>query len=144
MFPDQPNMASQLAEKYPRANILPPKVNLARVLAEPDKSKRKRVALEGMEYEAWYGGKAELLYNSKFTSMEVWVLEGAYEDAKDIFTTGITLFCGEYPLPVEPSQVFQVTLTMREGGGTPTWFFRSDGRLTLSLPATEQLKAEQP
>ncbi len=59
---------------------------------------------------------------------------------KDLFTTGITILCAEYPLPVETGQVFQVEAAVREGGNTASWFFRSDGKTQFSLPVTEQIK----
>lgn len=137
---DLPNMASRLAEKYPGVNIGPPRVKLADTLSEPDRAQRKTVTLAGREYGAWYGGRAKLPYNAKFSEIEVWVLEDAYEDARELFTSGITILCGEYPLPVETGQVFQVEVTLREGGNRALWFFRSDGRSQLSLPVTEQIK----
>ena len=140
MSGDMPNMASQLAEKYPDVNIGPPKVSLADTLEEPDRSRKKTVTIAGKEYDAWYGGRAELPYNAKFSSVEVWAVEGAYEDVKDLFTTGITILCAEYPLPVETGQVFQVEAAVREGGNTASWFFRSDGKTQFSLPVTEQIK----
>ena len=49
MSGDMPNMASQLAEKYPDVNIGPPKVSLADTLEEPDRSRKKTVTIADKE-----------------------------------------------------------------------------------------------
>lgn len=97
-----------------------------------------RLRVRGREYAASYFGKQDMSsWSRDFSSREFWRLEGAYDDLKAMPKNGNVLPYGNYPMLVEPGQVFAVDYAKADGTVSRI-FYRSDGAVWKGAPTTEE------
>jgi hypothetical protein len=101
------------------------------------------ITINGKEYTASYFGSVDLTYTLPgYKRRDVWRIEDAYEDFKDVPTTGNVLPYYNYPMSIEDGQVFKVVYTM-ESGKTFTEYHRCDGNEWNGNLTTEQIELSE-
>ena len=97
------------------------------------------LTINGKEYTASYFGCMDLTNSLPgYKRRDVWRIEDAYEDFKDVPTTGNVLPYYNYPMSIEDGQVFKVVYTM-DSGNTFTEYHRCDGNEWNGNLTTEQM-----
>ncbi len=97
------------------------------------------VTINGKEYETTYFGSVDLSKLLKdYSTREVWRIENAYEDLKDLPLKNNVLPYNNYPMVVEKGQVFKLVYTMKNGS-TKTEYHRSDGTTWNSNEVTQEI-----
>jgi hypothetical protein len=98
------------------------------------------IVLNGKEYTASYFGSTDLsAMLPDYSTREVWRIEDAYEDLKDVPTTDNVLPYDNYPVRVEAGQVFKLVYTMKDGS-VITEYHRSDGDTWNGREVTNQIQ----
>jgi hypothetical protein len=128
-----PCMANQLAARY-GAQVSAEDLSWVRGDIAP--LRRDSIEVSGKTYEASYFGRQDLTGFRDFACRDFWRLENAYADLKDAQKTGDVLPYSEYPMQVEPGQVFVIDYTMTDGS-VMRLYYRSDGAQWQGAPATE-------
>lgn len=127
-----PCMATQLAETYGEA-LHSEDLSLLRQPLQED-----AIEIAGKTYKASYYGEMDVSsFSTEYQRREYWRLENAYEEFKDCPTTGNVLPYDNYPVQIEPGQVFVIDYTKRDGS-VERQYFRSDGNTWHDLPTTEE------
>ncbi len=116
-------------------------VNLCEIVrslpAEP--IAEETITINGKEYEASYFGSMDLSAALPgYRSRDVWRIEGAYEYFKNVPVTGNVLPYDNYPMHIEPGQIYKLVYTM-DDGSTFTEYHRSDGNEWQGKIITEQM-----
>ena len=97
------------------------------------------ITLYGKEYTASYYGSMDLsAVLPEYQSRDVWRIEDAYEDFKDVPTTGNVLPYDNYPMNIEAGQVFKIVYTKKDGT-VIVEYHRCDGMEWLGKLSTEQM-----
>ncbi len=99
------------------------------------------VTVNGKHYTASYFGEEDISKISGYKTRKFWRLENAYQDFKDLPTTGEVMTYSNYPVTVETGQVFMVELLNR-AGTTETRYYRADGDSLEGRPVTTQVKVD--
>ena len=83
--------------------------------------------ISGTTYVASYYGSQDIAsWSDRYTSREFWRIENAYSDFQSSPTTGEYLPASNYPMPIEPGQIFIIDYTLKSGG-TERMVMRCDG-----------------
>lgn len=97
------------------------------------------IVLNGKEYTASYFGAVDISsLLPDYSTREVWRIEDAYEDLKDVPTIANVLPYTNYPLAVQTGQVFKIVYTMKDGT-VFTEYHRSDGNTWNGMDVTQQI-----
>ena len=97
------------------------------------------ITINGKEYAASYFGSMDLsAVLPGYRSRDVWRIEGAYEDFKNVPVTGNVLPYDNYPMNIEPGQIYKLVYTM-DDGSTFTEYHRFDGNEWQGKSITEQM-----
>lgn len=99
------------------------------------------ITVNGKRYTASYFGEEDISKISGYKTRKFWRLENAYQDFKDLPTTGEVMGCNNYPMAVETGQVFMVELLNR-AGTTETRYYRADGNQLEGQPVTEWVEVD--
>lgn len=126
-------MANQLKEIYKDMIDSEDLTQLAKVTVP---QRVDTIELNGKEYEASYFGKQDLTGFKDFVSREFWRLEEAYNDFKTQTKTGDVLPYDNYPMQIEPGEVFVIDY-LKTDGTVLRNYYRSDGYVWEGKPATE-------
>ncbi len=119
-----PCMAGQLHARYGAAVV---SENLSPLAKEIEALRKDCIEIAGKEYEALYFGKTDLsAIFPQYKCREFWRLEDAYEDFKNLESTGNVLPYDNYPMTVETGQVFVIDYTLANDMVVRE-YYRSDG-----------------
>ena len=99
------------------------------------------ITVNGKRYTASYFGEEDISKISGYKTRKFWRLENAYQDFKDLPTTGEVMGCNNYPMAVETGQVFMVELLNR-AGTTEARYYRADGNQLEGQPVTEWVEVD--
>lgn len=127
-----PTMAAQLAEQYPDTLHT---TGIAQLYAEHPVL--ETLTIQGKHYTASYWGKEEISV-SNYVAREFWRLEEGDDDFADCPTVNEVLPYSNYPVEVEPGQVFVLDLTTADGTVTRA-LYRADGVLWNGMPSSVRL-----
>ncbi len=97
------------------------------------------IELNGKEYTASYFGVQDISSFTGYQTREVWRIEGAYEDLKNVKTTNNLLTYESYPVQVEIGQVYKIAYTMTDGT-VNIEYHRADGDTWRGSEATRQMR----
>lgn len=135
-----PGMASQLHEKYGDALKTE---NLALWWLDHKPCEPLCVEtfdVQGKVYKALYFGEEDLTSGSKnYALRKFWRLEEAFEDFKDGAQTGDWLPYDNYPVKVEPGQVFLIQYT-RKDGTIEQKYYVVTGKVHEGMPITLEVQ----
>lgn len=95
--------------------------------------------INGKTYKALYFGKSDFTNFKDLASREVWQLENAYEDFKDLKKLENVLPYNNYPMFVEKNQVFVIEYTKTDGSVKREYHI-SDGMIWNNMESTEEVE----
>ena len=127
-----PCMGAQLRERYGDAvqayghNML---------LQEPIRF--DNLTIGEKEYTAAYYGTKRLHFNDEYNFMEIWRLEDAYDDFKDMQIVECKFPYRDFPMHVDEGQIFVIDFT-KDDDSVVREYHRSDGDYFDSMPATTE------
>ena len=105
------------------------------------------ITINGKNYSASYFGQEDISsWSDTAARRDFWRLEDAYSDFSSYPLQYNWLPSLDYPMPVEPGQVFVIDYTLK-AGGTERTLMRCDGELYDNVPFTyytRQFKADAP
>lgn len=134
-------MASRLQAQYGEAVQSEDLSYLALTDVEPLRLDKLKVA--GQEYTAAYFGEENLGYwLPEYKCRRFWRLEDAYAAFKDYPTNDDMLPYNNYPMLIEPEQVFLVEYETAEGE-IIRCFYRADGNTWQGMPTTEGINVTE-
>lgn len=129
-----PCMAGQLHEKYGDA------LHTEDLTLQNEAERVDTIEIDGKAYTASYFGKVDLsAVFPDFQCREFWRLEDAYGDFKNRPVTGNVLPYNNYPMAIEPGQVFLIVYTKADGTVIRE-YHRSDGNMWQGVYATEEFQ----
>ena len=133
-----PCMANQLAARYSEAVH---SEDLSYIAKEIAPIRTDTITVDGKEYTALYYGTENMSWSAEYIQREIWCLENAYDDFKNLTKTGEVLPYNNYPMHVEAGQVFVIDYTKTDGS-VVRMYYRSDGIEWQGLPSTEEIAVE--
>lgn len=134
------SMANQLAQRYTEALLSIDLSQEAKASVQPERTETLEV--NGTSYQADYFGTSDLSgFSADYRERAFWRLAdaGAYDDFKDLPTTGDVLPYGNYPVAVEQGQVFVIDYT-RADGSTERHVYRADETTWQGQPTTVEVR----
>ncbi len=132
------SMASQLAERYGGALASTDLSQEAKAAVQPERTETLEV--NGASYQADYFGSADLTgFSADYRERAFWRLANAYDDFRDLPTTGDVLPYSNYPAAVEQGQVFVIDYT-RSDGSVEHHVYRADGTTWQGQPTTVEVR----
>lgn len=96
------------------------------------------ITVNGREYNASYYGIQDLTGLRNYSYREFWRLEDAYEDFKNLETTGDVLPYNNYPMQIQAGQVFIIDYVLTDGSKERQCYL-SDGTIWNGRPSTVQI-----
>lgn len=117
------NMATQLKERYGDKIY---SEDLSSMAKDIEPLRVDIIAINDKDYEASYFGKYNMTGIKDYASREIWRLENAYEDFKDLERNGNVLPNDNYPMKIEKGQVFFIKY-VKTDGSEETGYYLFDG-----------------
>lgn len=130
-----PCMANQLQERY-GDNIYSEDLSWIQKDIEP--SRVDSITLLGKEYAASYFGRQDLTGFKDYSYRELWRLEDAYEDFKDLPLIDNYLPYNEYPMLIEVGQVFAISYTKIDGTVEREYYLSNGQEQEEGMNSTQQ------
>ncbi|MCL2557494.1 MAG: hypothetical protein FWE09_03355 [Treponema sp.] len=134
---EAPTMAERLRERY-GASLQVTDLSALALIVDPIKT--ETIFLNGKTYErSFFGTDSRVSRN--IVSMSCWRLENAYDDFSGKPTNEDVLPCNNYPMAIEPGQVFIIDIALADGSAMRR-FYRSDGKEWQGMPTTTGFDAD--
>ena len=95
------------------------------------------IEIGGIQYEASYYGKRDIIGLRDYSYREYWRLENAYDDFKDMPLNSDVLPYDNYPMLINDHQVFVIDYYFIDGS-VERRYYRSDGNMWRFRQTTEE------
>lgn len=102
----------------------------------------EEVTVAGKTYQASYFGKKEMLNLRLYDYYEVYRLDNAYEDFKDLEQNGQRISIYNYPMVLEEYQIYMIVMTLKNGTSF-TIYTMTDDELEDGLLITKAIRVEE-